>query len=148
MRPLKKIMVVATAFVLAGALVGCGSEEKVELSAAEEQEVAERLAPVGEVAKEGESQVAAATEAPAEAAGPRSGEEVYNTKCMACHATGAAGAPKAGVAADWTARLEQGMDTLYAHAINGIRGMPPKGLCSDCSAEELNAAVDHMVDGL
>ena len=36
----------------------------------------------------------------------RSGEEVYNGACMACHATGAAGAPMVGDAGAWAARME------------------------------------------
>ena len=76
----------------------------------------------------------------------RSGEDVFNKSCTACHSTGAAGAPKVGVAADWTVRVDQGMDTLYANAINGVRGMPPKGLCMDCSDDELKASVDYMLE--
>ncbi len=38
------------------------------------------------------------------------------------------------------------MDTLYASAISGFLGMPPKGLCMDCSDDELKATVDYMVE--
>ncbi len=145
MRPVNKIIAAATV-VVSVALIGCGSDEPVELSADQEKEVAERLAPVGEVAKEGETAAAPAPTAAA-SSGPRSGEEVYNTKCFTCHGTGAAGAPKLGAADEWSARIDQGMDTLYKHAIEGVRGMPPKGLCGDCSDDELKAAVDYMVDG-
>jgi cytochrome c5 len=61
-----------------------------------------------------------------------------------CHASGAAGAPKFGDAAAWGPRIGKGMDTLYSNAINGFNGMPAKGLCMDCSDDEVNAAVDHM----
>ena len=77
--------------------------------------------------------------------GSRSGEEIYNSKCTACHATGAAGAPKTGVADDWADRIAKGVDTLYTSAISGLNGMPPKGLCMDCSDEEMKAAVDYML---
>ena len=63
---------------------------------------------------------------------PRSGDEVYNTKCAVCHGTGAAGAPKFGDAGAWGGRVAKGLDTL-TNAINGINGMPAKGLCKDCS---------------
>ena len=104
--------------------------------------MSERLAPAGKVVLEKDVAVAA----PAVAAGPRSGEDVYNKSCTACHSTGAAGAPKVGVAADWTARIGQGLETLYANAINGIRGMPAKGLCMNCSEDEVKATVDYMLE--
>ena len=63
----------------------------------------------------------------------------------ACHDAGVAGAPKIGVAADWADRIAQGEDTLVEHAINGIRGMPPKGTCMSCSDEEIRLAVEYMV---
>lgn len=127
-------------------LAGCGSETKdVVLSPGQEKAVSERLAPDGQVVLE--SEVASAAPSAAAAGGePRPAEEIYNKSCMSCHMTGAAGAPKLGDVAAWAPRLEQGIDTLYTHAIQGIRGMPAKGLCMDCSDEELHAAVDHMVD--
>lgn len=112
-----------------------------------EDAISARLAPVGSVCVEG-SDCAAATAASSagSASGPRSGEEIYNAACTACHSTGAAGAPKLGDVAAWSARLSQGMDVLYRNAINGINGMPAKGLCMDCSDEELDATVDYMVE--
>lgn len=74
-----------------------------------------------------------------------SGEETYNTRCMACHATGAAGAPKLGDKAAWAPRIATGMDALLANATNGKGAMPPKGTCMDCSPEALKAAIEYMV---
>ena len=62
-----------------------------------------------------------------------------------CHASGAAGAPKLGDVAAWAPRVAAGNDTLYSNAIGGFKGMPAKGLCFDCSDDEIKAAVDHMV---
>ncbi len=76
----------------------------------------------------------------------RSGKEVYDSKCATCHTTGAAGAPKTGDAAAWSTRLGKGMEVLYANAINGINAMPAKGLCFDCSSEEIKASVDYMME--
>lgn len=73
------------------------------------------------------------------------GKKIYEDKCTVCHATGAAGAPKVGNQADWTARIGTGMATLVQHAINGFNSMPPKGACMDCSADEIKAAVEYMV---
>ena len=108
------------------------------------------IKPVGNVSVAGESSpepaptmaVAAVDTAPAE---PRSGETVYNKSCMSCHATGAAGAPKLGDAAAWAPRIAAGSDTLWNNAVNGINAMPPKGLCMDCSDDELKAAIDYIV---
>ena len=79
----------------------------------------------------------------------RSGEEVYNSACLACHLTGAAGAPKLGEAAAWADRIAKGIDTLYDSGIKGLpgTGMIAKGGCMNCSDEEVRAAVDYMVEG-
>lgn len=139
-----KTLWVALVAVLVLVVAGCSSDEgELQLSAKKEQEIADRLAPAGQVTLEGETGSTATASA---SSGPRSGEEVYNSKCMTCHTTGAAGAPMLGKPEQWTARLEQGMDTLYTNAIKGIRGMPAKGLCMDCSDDEIKATVDYMVE--
>lgn len=71
-------------------------------------------------------------------------EGIYNTKCMACHATGAANAPKLGDKEAWAPRIATGKDALLASAINGKNAMPPKGACMDCSDEDLAAVIDYM----
>ncbi|WP_325891309.1 c-type cytochrome [Grimontia sp. NTOU-MAR1] len=106
-----------------------------------EEAIAERIAPVGSVYLDGEAPV----ETAAAPAGPRTGDSVYNTYCMACHATGAAGAPKVSDPAAWEPRLAQGRDTLNKHAIEGFNGMPARGTCMDCSDDEIVAAIDHML---
>ena len=139
-----KYIWVAALVALGVCVAGCSSDEgELELSAKQEQVVAERLAPAGNVALEGETGSVVAVSSSSE---PRTGEEIYNTKCMTCHATGAAGAPILGNADQWSPRIAQGIDTLYANAIGGIRGMPAKGLCMDCSDDEMHAAVDYMVE--
>lgn len=77
---------------------------------------------------------------------PRSGKEIYDTKCAACHATDAIGAPMFGNPASWTARIAKGESVLISNAINGINTMPPKGACGDCSDEELGNTVKYMVE--
>ena len=128
--------------VVAGMAVCVCEAHEVTLTAHHEKERSERLAPAGEVVLAGNvpepTKVASA--------GPRSGEDIYNSKCVACHSSGAGGAPKTGVASDWSLRIDQGMDVLYANAINGIRGMPAKGLCMDCSEDEVKAAVDYILE--
>ncbi|MBL4567877.1 MAG: cytochrome c5 family protein [Porticoccus sp.] len=145
MNHIKKIGFIAVALTLVFGLVGCSSDtEELKLTAQQEAEMSERLAPAGEIVLE--KDVASAAPVASVSSGPRSGEDVFKTKCTACHSSGAAGAPKVGVAAAWADRIAQGMDTLYANAINGIRGMPAKGLCMDCSDDEMKAAVDYILD--
>ena len=76
----------------------------------------------------------------------QAGGEVYKAVCAACHDTGAAGAPKTGDAAGWTARLGQGYDTLVKHAVEGIRAMPAKGGNPDLDDVEVARAVVFMAN--
>jgi cytochrome c5 len=116
-----------------------------------EEVVVENIKPVGQVNVAGESSPAPSTPesaaAPVEtaAAAPKSGEDIYKGSCMACHTTGAAGAPKLGDAAAWAPRIAAGMEALMTNATNGLKAMPPKGLCMTCSDEELKSAVEYMV---
>ena len=75
-------------------------------------------------------------------------EQKYMASCFACHSTGAAGAPKvgAGMSAEWEPRLEKGLDAVVQNAINGVNTMPAKGLCFDCTDEDLRAIVEYMID--
>lgn len=76
------------------------------------------------------------------------GEAVYNKACTTCHATGLAGAPKLGDAADWGPRIAQGEALLLEHAIKGFTGkkgmMPPKGGFVNLSDDEVRAAIAYM----
>ncbi|MGR4070446.1 c-type cytochrome [Billgrantia sp. C5P2] len=74
------------------------------------------------------------------------GEAIYNQACMACHMTGAAGAPRRGEAGEWEGRIDQDIETLYDHAINGVGAMPPKGGNMGLSDDEVRAAVDFLVE--
>ncbi|AOS96545.1 Cytochrome c5 [Microbulbifer aggregans] len=112
-----------------------------------DEQIAERLTAPDNICMQGDECAAAAPAATASAGGgTRSGEDVYNGSCQTCHAAGVAGAPKLGDAAAWSPRIAQGMETLYTHAINGFNAMPAKGLCADCSDEEIQAAVDYMAE--
>lgn len=106
-------------------------------------------APVSEkvaVATVEAKQVEAVAEAkPAVAAG-KSGEEVFNGVCMACHSAGLMGAPKPGDNAAWAPRIAQGYDTLVQHAVKGIRMMPAKGGNAGLSDDEVAAAVKYMAN--
>ena len=118
-----------------------------DLSDAQRAAIEDRIKPIGESCMQGDSSCGGA--AASASSGPRSGEEVYNAACMACHTTGAGGAPKLGDVAAWADRIAKGNDALYASGINGIpgTGMIAKGGCMNCSDEEVSAAVDYMVAG-
>ncbi|NVK41848.1 MAG: cytochrome c5 family protein [Oceanospirillaceae bacterium] len=88
----------------------------------------------------------AALALPLTANAERTGEELYNTKCSVCHASGVAGAPKFGNAEEWAPRAEKGLDALLATAKSGLNAMPPMGTCMDCSDDELKGAIQYMLD--
>lgn len=74
------------------------------------------------------------------------GKTIYNQKtCHLCHTTGVQGAPKIGDIEAWRHRVEQNMDVLFQHAIEGINNMPRKGACLDCSDAEIIEATKYMV---
>ncbi len=75
----------------------------------------------------------------------RSGEQVYQSVCVGCHMPGVAGAPKPGDSKAWNARYGGDIEKLLVGAKKGINVMPPKGSCSNCSDEELKAAIIHML---
>ena len=115
------------------------------LSDSYEDEVRKRLGllkskPVVTMASDRESDAATFT--------GRSGEEVYNIGCAACHTAGIAGAPMLANQSQWGGRLDKGLETLTNNAYNGYNAMPAKGLCMDCSKEEIERSVQYMLDSL
>lgn len=76
----------------------------------------------------------------------QSGEQVFKAVCFACHATGAAGAPKLGDAAAWSARIAAGYDALLGHALHGLNAMPAKGGNPDLDDVEVARAVVYMAN--
>jgi cytochrome c5 len=130
--------------ILAAVLLGFGLTAGAVMANVND-EILSRIQPIGGLCLQGEDCGAAAAPTVAASAGPRSGSEVYGAVCMACHTTGAAGAPVIGDASAWAPRIEQGMDTLITHAINGYNAMPAKGGCASCPDEEIQAAIEHMV---
>lgn len=76
----------------------------------------------------------------------KSGQEVFDAVCSACHTPGALGAPKFNNKGDWGPRIAQGYDTLIKHATEGIRQMPPRGGDGDLSDIEVARAVAYMAN--
>ena len=86
-----------------------------------------------------------------DASGPRelqTGEQVYKAVCAACHATGAAGAPKFGDASAWSARLGKGYEGLMTSVLKGKGAMPARGGSNpaDISDYELGRAVVYLAN--
>lgn len=118
-------------------------------------EIDERIQPVGRVVLMGSEELAAEAAAVATAPEPvdavMTGPQVYNAACYLCHsAPGVGGAPVLGDVAAWAPRIEQGMDLLTEHALNGFQGdtgfMPAKGGRVDLSDEEVVSAIEYMVE--
>lgn len=75
----------------------------------------------------------------------KSGQEVYQAQCAACHATGAAGAPKFEDAAAWAPRIKTGLEALVHSAIAGKGAMAPQG-GGDFEDTEIARGVVYMAN--
>jgi cytochrome c5 len=146
------ILVVVTLCLIALARsIGNPFEDaKIAADTAMNQQVADRTAPVGQVAVAGNDNSAMAIKsddgaAPVALALPKNGEETYKAVCSACHANGVAGAPKVGDKAAWGPRIAQGKATLYSHALNGYKAMPAKGARADLPDDLVKETVDYIV---
>ena len=104
-------------------------------AAFEAQAIAARIAPVAHVEVKDVN----------DAAAMKSGEQVFQAQCSACHATGAAGAPKLGDAAAWGPRIKSGFDALVHSALKGKGNMGPQG-GGDFSDFEVARAVTYMAN--
>ncbi len=125
-------------FALALSLLTVGATA----STANDEALAKRISPVGQVYIAGQQPAAAE-----QASGPRSGQQVYNSSCIACHGTGALDAPKPGEES-WKPRIAQGFDVMLKHSIEGFNNMPAMGTCGNCSDDEIAAAIRFMIDGV
>lgn len=105
-------------------------------TAAADASVVERIKPVADVSI-------------ADNSGPRvekSGEEVVQAVCSACHGSGALGSPKIGDKSAWGPRIAQGYETLLKHALEGIRSMPARGGNAELSDNEVAGALVFMAN--
>ena len=100
-----------------------------------EKATLERIMPFGKVNTGGAVVVAS---------GARSGKEIVEGTCAACHGSGALGSPKIGSKADWAPRLKMGIAGLVKSAAKGKNAMPPRGGNSSLSDADLKAAITYM----
>ncbi|MGZ5091551.1 MAG: c-type cytochrome [Burkholderiales bacterium] len=139
--PKQLIAVVVLAFVvpiLLIAMLASIAMRSVDPSAKvnSEEAVTKRIKPVGQVVVEEGSDVP----------GQRSGKQIVEAVCSACHATGALNAPKIGDKTAWGKLIPEGHDQLTQAAIKGIRQMPPRGGSPDLTDAEVARAVAFMAN--
>ncbi len=75
----------------------------------------------------------------------KSGEDVYKAQCAACHATGAAGAPKFADAAAWAPRIKSGLEAMVHSALAGKGAMAAQG-GGDFDDTEIARGVVYMAN--
>jgi cytochrome c5 len=97
--------------------------------------VAQRLQRVGRVELRDESNPATL----------RTGAQVFQGQCAACHVSGAAGAPKVGDTAAWAPRLATGYDALMTSVLKGKGAMGAQG-GGDYSDFEIARAVVYLAN--
>lgn len=123
------LIALLTKFVGAGARTGAGA------AAMTPEAVEARIQPVARFE----------LKAAADVASLREGEAVYTAQCAACHAVGAAGAPKVGDKAAWAARIKTGYEALLNSALKGKGAMAAQG-GGEFNDLEIGRAVVHMVN--
>ena len=123
------IIILLANYVSTAAKPAAGTE------AFEAQSVAARIAPVAHVEVKDAN----------DAAAMKTGEQVFQAQCAACHASGAAGAPKFGDAGAWGPRIKTGLETLVNSALKGKGNMGPQG-GGDFSDFEIARAVVYMAN--
>jgi cytochrome c5 len=150
------LVVVALAlFALARSVASETQEKQMLVESHYLKGVSERVQPFARVAVAGQDNSALKIEATSTAgagagpAPPKTGDDLYEQACKACHGPGIGGAPKAGDAAAWAPRIAKGKDILYDHALHGFTGsagmMPAKGGRVDVPDDIVKQAVDHIV---
>jgi len=76
----------------------------------------------------------------------RSGKDVVEAVCAACHGTGVNGAPKIGDKPAWSKLASRGLSSLTQSALKGVRKMPAHGGSAAVSDLEISRAITHMVN--
>jgi cytochrome c5 len=125
---------VVPVFTIIGLVLFVSSGQKPAAGASNmEKSVAERTQKVGSVEIRDANRPA------------KTGEEVFKAQCAACHATGAAGAPKFGDKAAWAPRIKQSYEALLTSALKGKGNMSPQG-GGDHTDFEIGRAVVYMAN--
>lgn len=76
----------------------------------------------------------------------RSGGEVVEAVCAACHRTGVKNAPRIGDQKAWAPLASRGLTSLTASALKGVREMPAHGGKLSLTDIDIERAITHMVN--
>jgi len=76
----------------------------------------------------------------------KTGQQVFETTCTACHTAGVAGAPKIGDKAAWAPFIKTGYDAMVKVALHGKGAMPAKGGNPSLSDYEVERALVYMAN--
>jgi len=122
--------------VLLSQLLTTGLKTGDKTAAMSDEAVAARLKPVGQV------EVTDPNAPKVE----KSGKEVVEAVCGACHGSGALGAPKIGDKAGWSSHIVHGLEHLTQNAIKGVKQMPARGGNPDLTDTEIARAIVFMAN--
>ena len=115
--------------------VASGNKPSAGSEGLQAKAVSQRIAPVASVEVKDVNDVAAM----------KTGQQVFDAACTACHTAGVAGAPKVGDAAAWGPRVKTGFDALLNSALKGKGAMGAQG-GGDFSDTEIARAVVLMAN--
>ncbi|NYT65686.1 cytochrome c5 family protein [Alcaligenaceae bacterium] len=76
----------------------------------------------------------------------KTGQQVYESTCVACHTSGVANAPKIGDSAAWAPYIQAGYESLIKNALNGVGAMPARGGNPSLSDLEVERAVVYITN--
>ena len=130
--------------IVANSLFG---DEDPERQALAEERASTNLAPPFAVRLTGEPAPAVASaEAPADSGvmEVRSGEQVTQAVCIACHQGNFLNAPGIGDVDGWNERIGKGWETLVDNVVNGYGNMPAQG--GAATEEEIRASIEWMIE--
>ncbi len=130
--------------VVANAFFGTENPDRIALA---EERAQQNLAPSFAVRLSGEPAPAMASASEPADSGVmevRSGEQVTQAVCIACHQGNFLNAPGVGDVDGWSARIGKGWETLINHVANGYGNMPAQGAAA--SEEEIRAAIEWMIE--
>src|SRR5690606_20962170 len=124
------IILLLVSMVASGTKTGAGSDSLTE------EAVARRIAPVAgfELVDANAPKVF------------KTGEQVFQAVCTACHTAGVAGAPKLGDKAAWAPFIKSGFESMLDVALHGKGAMPAKGGNPALSDYEVARAVVYMAN--
>ena len=123
--------------------IGLSSKDET-MDMAMEKRTKERIAPISRV-HVGTAPAAITAPADATAITEATPEEIYQSACQSCHASGILESPLFGDNAAWEPRFAQGLEALYQSVINGKGNMPAKAGRTDLSDETIRMTVDYML---